>query len=523
MVMSREASTLRIETRSPSSLKPLYEYKIPEEYIFDLVKSLLAVKEMFAKQTQGGAPPMLQPIVVSADNYIIDGFKRVQAAIDLGWQEVPAIVAPIKCKENERTWNMCMGLRSALNDNRWAFAETKDKARAIRRNIVLFFAREFIRNLNEEAREELRRGLDLLANNRKLDDMPEAKELVGKLIAYVLAHTGIGPVTIRNDLLTIYRITDLREALFGEKEVDPLLLTIPASVAEEMHTKLPEDKKKELVDLVKQGKIEVKDLSAIVSTYAKMVQPPPQPVVAPEPQKEVQKQQATTKPTIAVAPKAQEVITSPPKSPSLRAQPQVVPRPSTPAPSPPPLPPSTQSAQHLTTPPIPSRPQQPLPPMREPTIEEVVEQSVAEKVSVTVSRMMLRDAWKVNEELYNKIRSGAISYRNVFILQPLRPVPENYLLLLWRFHLFLSDLSSNEKIVNALVDAFTNVPLPTSAVDAVPALLKYLCNAVGNLSKIDPEIDRLYGSELRVICGESSTSVLTRVLSIHNVKEVNRG
>ena len=513
--MSREASPLRIETRSPSSLKPLYEYKIPEEYIFDLVKSLLAVKEMFAKQSQGGAPPMLQPIVVSADNYIIDGFKRVQAAIDLGWQEIPAIVAPIKCRENERTWNMCMGLRAALNDNRWAFAETKDKARVIRRNIVLFFAREFIRNLNEEAKEELRRGLDVLANNKKLDDMPEAKELVGKLIAYVLAHTGIGPVTIRNDLLTIYRITDLREALFGEKEVDPLLLSIPASVAEEMHMKLPEDKKKELVDLVKQGKIEVKDLSAIVSTYAKMVQPPPQPVVAPEPQKEVQKrQEVTVKPTIVVAPKSQEVV-APPQPPSPQVQPPTMPRPSTPVPSPPP------PAQHVPQPtatPTPPKPQQLPPPMREPTIEEVVEQASAEKVSVTVSRMMLRDAWKANEELYNKVRSGAVSARNVFILQPLRPVPENYLLLLWRFHQFLTYLSSNEKVVNALIDAFTNVPLPASTVDAVPALLKYLCNAVGNLTKIDPEIDRLYGSELRVICGESPTSVLSRVLSIYNVK-----
>ena len=513
--MSREASPLRIETRSPSSLKPLYEYKILEEYIFDLVKSLLAVKEMFAKQSQGGAPPMLQPIVVSADNYIIDGFKRVQAAIDLGWQEIPAIVAPIKCRENERTWNMCMGLRAALNDNRWAFAETKDKARVIRRNIVLFFAREFIRNLNEEAKEELRRGLDVLANNKKLDDMPEAKELVGKLIAYVLAHTGIGPVTIRNDLLTIYRITDLREALFGEKEVDPLLLSIPASVAEEMHMKLPEDKKKELVDLVKQGKIEVKDLSAIVSTYAKMVQPPPQPVVAPEPQKEVQKrQEVMTKPAIVVAPKSQEVV-APPQPPSPQVQPPTMPRPSTPAPSPPP------SVQHVPQPtviPTPPKPQQLPPPMREPTIEEVVEQASAEKVSVTVSRMMLRDAWKANEELYNKVRSGAVSARNVFILQPLRPVPENYLLLLWRFHQFLTYLSSNEKVVNALIDAFTNVPLPASTVDAVPALLKYLCNAVGNLTKIDPEIDRLYGSELRVICGESPTSVLSRVLSIYNVK-----
>jgi len=156
--------------------------------------------------------------------------------------------------------------------------------------------------------------------------------------------------------------------------------------------------------------------------------------------------------------------------------------------------------------------------MREPTIEEVVEQASAEKVSVTVSRMMLRDAWKANEELYNKVRSGAVSARNVFILQPLRPVPENYLLLLWRFHQFLTYLSSNEKVVNALIDAFTNVPLPASTVDAVPALLKYLCNAVGNLTKIDPEIDRLYGSELRVICGESPTSVLSRVLSIYNVK-----
>ncbi|MCG2895064.1 MAG: ParB N-terminal domain-containing protein [Vulcanisaeta sp.] len=513
--MSREASPLRIETRSPSSLKPLYEYKIPEEYIFDLVKSLLAVKEMFAKQSQGGAPPILQPIVVSADNYIIDGFKRVQAAIDLGWQEIPAIVAPIKCRENERTWNMCMGLRAALNDNRWAFAETKDKARVIRRNIVLFFAREFIRNLNEEAKEELRRGLDVLANNKKLDDMPEAKELVGKLIAYVLAHTGIGPVTIRNDLLTIYRITDLREALFGEKEVDPLLLSIPASVAEEMHMKLPEDKKKELVDLVKQGKIEVKDLSAIVSTYAKMVQPPPQPVVAPEPQKEVQKrQEVMTKPAIVVAPKSQEVVVSP-QPPSPQVQSPTMPRPSTPAPS---LPPSAQHVSQPTATPTPPKPQQPPPPMREPTIEEVVEQASAEKVSVTVSRMMLRDAWKANEELYNKIRSGAVSVRNVFILQPLRPVPENYLLLLWRFHQFLTYLSSNEKVVNALIDAFTNVPLPASTVDAVPALLKYLCNAVGNLTKIDPEIDRLYGNELRVICGESPTSVLSRVLSIYNVK-----
>ena len=513
--MSREASPLRIETRSPSSLKPLYEYKIPEEYIFDLVKSLLAVKEMFAKQSQGGAPPMLQPIVVSADNYIIDGLKRVQAAIDLGWQEIPAIVAPIKCRENERTWNMCMGLRAALNDNRWAFAETKDKARVIRRNIVLFFAREFIRNLNEEAKEELRRGLDVLANNKKLDDMPEAKELIGKLIAYVLAHTGIGPVTIRNDLLTIYRITDLREALFGEKEVDPLLLSIPASVAEEMHMKLPEDKKKELVDLVKQGKIEVKDLSAIVSTYAKMVQPPPQPVVAPEPQKEVQKrQEVMTKPAIVVAPKSQEVV-APPQPPSPQVQPPTMPRPSTPAPSPPP---PVQHVPQPTATPTPPKPQQLPPPMREPTIEEVVEQASAEKVSVTVSRMMLRDAWKANEELYNKVRSGAVSARNVFILQPLRPVPENYLLLLWRFHQFLTYLSSNEKVVNALIDAFTNVPLPASTVDAVPALLKYLCNAVGNLTKIDPEIDRLYGSELRVICGESPTSVLSRVLSIYNVK-----
>jgi hypothetical protein len=156
--------------------------------------------------------------------------------------------------------------------------------------------------------------------------------------------------------------------------------------------------------------------------------------------------------------------------------------------------------------------------MREPTIEEVVEQVSAEKVSATVSRMMLRDAWKANEELYNKVKSGAVSARNVFILQPLRPVPENYLLLLWRFHQFLSYLSSNEKVVNALIDAFTNVPLPSSTVDAVPALLKYLCNAVGNLTKIDPEIDRLYSSELRVICGESPTSVLSRVLSIYNVK-----
>jgi hypothetical protein len=519
--MSREASPLRIEVRSPGSLKPLYEYKIPEEYIFDLMKSLLAVKEMFAKQVQGDTPPMLQPIVVSADNYIIDGFKRVQAAIDLGWQEVPVIVAPIKCKESERTWNMCMGLRAALNDNRWFFAETKDKARAIRRSIVLFFAKEFMRNLNEEGREELRRGLDVLANNGKLDDMPEAKELIGKLIAYILAHTGIGPVTIRNDLLTIYRITDLREALFSDKEVDPLLLTIPASVAEEMHTKLPDDKKKELVDLVKQGKIKVKDLSAVVATYAKMVQPPPQPVVASEPQKEVQKQQVTTKPVVVVAPKMQEVVTSQPQLPPPQAQPQAMPRPTTPPSSPPslpPTPPPTQHVQQSTTPPTPPKLQQSLPPMREPTIEEVVEQATAEKVSVTVSRMMLRDAWKVNEELYNKIKSGAVTARNVFILQPLRPVPENYLLLLWRFHQFLSELSSNEKIVNALVDAFTNVPLPTSTVDAVPALLKYLCNAVSNLSKIDPEINRLYGSELKVICGESSTSVLSRVLSIYSVK-----
>jgi hypothetical protein len=477
--MSREGSPLRVESRNPATLKPLYEYAIPEDQLFDLMKSLLAVREMFSKQLQGGAqPPMLQPIVVSQDDYVIDGFKRMQAAVNLGWQDVPAIVAPIKCRENERTWNMCMGLRTALNDNRWAFAETRDKARALRRSIVLFFAKEFIHNLDEERREMLRRGLDVLAANEKLDNEPEARELVSKLIAHVLAHTGIGPVTIRDDILTIYRIPDTRDELFGEKEAPPVLLAVPASTAEEIHTKLPEDKKQELINMVKQGKIEVKDLSAIVSTYAKTVQPPPQPVVAPQPQK-----QPVAKPTVVIAPKTQEVVTPQSQSPS-----QGAPRPSTP------------------------------PPMREPTIEEVVEQTVAEKVSDLVSKMMLNDAWRINEELYGRIKSGTISVRSVFILQPLRPVPENYLLLLWRFHQFLSDMSSNEKVVNALIDAFTNVPMPTSTVDAVPALLKYLCNAVGNLSKVDSEINRLYGNELRVICGDSPNSVMSKVLSMYSIQ-----
>jgi len=490
--MSREGSPLRVESRNPASLKPLYEYAIPEDQLFDLMKSLLAVREMFSKQSQGDAqPPMLQPIVVSQDDYVIDGFKRMQAAVNLGWQNVPAIIAPIKCKENERTWNMCMGLRTALNDNRWALAETRDKARALRRRIVLFFAKEFIRNLDEERREILRRGLDVLAANEKLDNEPEARELVSKLIAHVLAHTGIGPVTIRDDILTIYRIPDTRDELFGEKEAPPVLLAVPASTAEEMHTKLPEDKKQELVDMVKQGKIEVKDLSAIVSTYAKTVQPPPQPVVPPQPQK-----QPVAKPTVVVAPKTQEVVTPQPPA-------QGAPRPSTPTPPQPVAPP---------------KPQQPPLPMREPTIEEVVEQTVAEKVSDSVSKMMLNDAWRINEELYGRIRSGTINERGVFILQPLRPVPENYLLLLWRFHQFLSDMSSNEKVVNALIDAFTNVPMPTSTVDAVPALLKYLCNAVGNLSKVDSEINRLYGNELRVICGDSPNSVMSKVLSMYSIQ-----
>jgi hypothetical protein len=502
--MSREGSPLRVEARNPASLKPLYEYAIPEDQLFDLMKSLLAVREMFSKQSQGGTqPPMLQPIVVSQDDYVIDGFKRMQAAVNLGWQDVPAIVAPIKCKENERTWNMCMGLRTALNDNRWALAETRDKARALRRRIVLFFAKEFIRNLDEERRETLRRGLDVLAANEKLDNEPEARELVSKLIAHVLAHTGIGPVTIRDDILTIYRIPDTRDELFGEKEAPPVLLAVPASTAEEMHTKLPEDKKQELIDMVKQGKVEVKDLSAIVSTYAKTVQPPPQPVVAPQPQK-----QPVAKPTVVVAPKTQEVVTPQPQSPS-----QGAPRPST-------LPPPQPVQQPVTTP----KPQQFPPPMREPTIEEVVEQTVAEKVSDSVSKMMLSDAWRINEELYGRIKSGIISVRNVFILQPLRPVPENYLLLLWRFHQFLTDMSSNEKVVNALIDAFTNVPTPTSTVDAVPALLRYLCNAVGNLSKVDSEINRLYGNELRVICGDSPNSVMSKVLSMYSIqKKVSRG
>ena len=490
--MSREGPSLRVEARNPASLKPLYEYAIPEDQLFDLMKSLLAVREMFSKQSQGDAqPPMLQPIVVSQDDYVIDGFKRMQAAVNLGWQDVPAIVAPIKCRENERTWNMCMGLRTALNDNRWALAETRDKARALRRRIVLFFAKEFIRNLDEERREILRRGLDVLAANEKLDNEPEARELVSKLIAHVLAHTGIGPVTIRDDILTIYRIPDTRDELFGEKEAPPVLLAVPASTAEEMHTKLPEDKKQELVDMVKQGKIEVKDLSAIVSTYAKTVQPPPQPVVAPQPQK-----QPVAKPTVVVAPKTQEVVTPQPPA-------QGAPRSSTPIPP-----------QPVATP----KPQQPPLPMREPTIEEVVEQTVAEKVSDSVSKMMLNDAWRINEELYGRIRSGTINVRSVFILQPLRPVPENYLLLLWRFHQFLSDMSSNEKVVNALIDAFTNVPMPTSTVDAVPALLKYLCNAVGNLSKVDSEINRLYGNELRVICGDSPNSVMSKVLSMYSIQ-----
>jgi hypothetical protein len=498
--MSREGSPLRVESRNPASLKPLYEYAIPEDQLFDLMKSLLAVREMFSKQTQEVAqPPMLQPIVVSQDDYVIDGFKRMQAAVNLGWQNVPAIVAPIKCRENERTWNMCMGLRTALNDNRWAFAETRDKARAVRRSIVLFFAKEFIRNLDEERREILRRGLDVLAANEKLDNEPEARELVSKLIAHVLAHTGIGPVTIRDDILTIYRIPDTRGELFGEKEAPPVLLAVPASTAEEMHTKLPEDKKQELINMVKQGKIEVKDLSAIISTYAKTVQPPPQPVVTPQPQK-----QAVAKPTVVVAPKAQEVVTSQPQSP-----PQGAPRPSTPPPPQPVAPPKPQLSP---------------PPMREPTIEEVVEQTVAEKVSDSVSKMMLNDAWRINEELYGRIKSGTISVRSVFILQPLRPVPENYLLLLWTVHHFFSNMSSNEKVVNALIDAFTNVPMPTSTVDAVPALLKYLCNAVGNLSKIDSEINRLYGNELRVICGDSPNSVMSKVLSMYSIqKRVSSG
>jgi hypothetical protein len=496
--MSREGSSLRVESRNPASLKPLYEYAIPEDQLFDLMKSLLAVREMFSKQSQGDAqPPMLQPIVVSQDDYVIDGFKRMQAAVNLGWQNVPAIIAPIKCRENERTWNMCMGLRTALNDNRWALAETRDKARALRRRIVLFFAKEFIRNLDEERREILRRGLDVLAANEKLDNEPEARELVSKLIAHVLAHTGIGPVTIRDDILTIYRIPDTRDELFGEKEAPPVLLAVPASTAEEMHTKLPEDKKQELINMVKQGKIEVKDLSAIVSTYAKTVQPPPQPVVPPQPQK-----QPVAKPTVVVAPKTQEVVTPQPPA-------QGAPRPSTPTPP-----------QPVATP----KPQQPPLPMREPTIEEVVEQTVAEKVSDSVSKMMLNDAWRINEELYGRIRSGTINVRSVFILQPLRPVPENYLLLLWRFHQFLSDMSSNEKVVNALIDAFTNVPMPTSTVDAVPALLKYLCNAVGNLSKVDSEINRLYGNELRVICGDSPNSVMSKVLSMYSIqKKVSSG
>ena len=491
--MSREGSPLRVEARNPASLKPLYEYAIPEDQLFDLMKSLLAVREMFSKQSQGGAqPPMLQPIVVSQDDYVIDGFKRMQAAVNLGWQDVPAIIAPIKCRENERTWNMCMGLRTALNDNRWALAETRDKARALRRRIVLFFAKEFIRNLDEERREILRRGLDVLAANEKLDNEPEARELVSKLIAHVLAHTGIGPVTIRDDILTIYRIPDTRDELFGEKEAPPVLLAVPASTAEEMHTKLPEDKKQELINMVKQGKIEVKDLSAIVSTYAKTVQPPPQPVVAPQPQK-----QPVAKPTVVVAPKTQEVVTPQPPA-------QGAPRPST---SPPPQPVA------------PPKLQQSPPPMREPTIEEVVEQTVAEKVSDSVSKMMLNDAWRINEELYSRIKSGTISVRNVFILQPLRPVPENYLLLLWTVHHFFSNMSSNEKVVNALIDAFTNVPMPTSTVDAVPALLKYLCNAVGNLSKIDSEINRLFGNELRVICGDSPNSVMSKVLSMYSIQK----
>jgi hypothetical protein len=491
--MSREGSPLRVEARNPASLKPLYEYAIPEDQLFDLMKSLLAVREMFSKQSQGDAqPPMLQPIVVSQDDYVIDGFKRMQAAVNLGWQDVPAIVAPIKCKENERTWNMCMGLRTALNDNRWALAETRDKARALRRSIVLFFAKEFIRNLDEERREILRRGLDVLAANEKLDNEPEARELVSKLIAHVLAHTGIGPVTIRDDILTIYRISDTKGELFGEKEAPPVLLAVPASTAEEMHTKLPEDKKQELINMVKQGKVEVKDLSAIVSTYAKTVQPPPQPVVAPQPQK-----QPVAKPIVVVAPKTQEVVTPQPPA-------QGAPRPSTPPPPQPVAPP---------------KPQQPPPPMREPTIEEVVEQTATEKVSDSVSKMMLNDAWRINEELYGRIRSGTISVRNVFILQPLRPVPENYLLLLWTAHHFFSNMSNNEKVVNALIDAFTNVPMPTSTVDAVPALLRYLCNAVGNLSKVDSEINRLYGNELRVICGDSPNSVMSKVLSMYSIQK----
>jgi hypothetical protein len=498
--MSREGSPLRVEARNPASLKPLYEYAIPEDQLFDLMKSLLAVREMFSKQSHEGAqPPMLQPIVISQDDYVIDGFKRMQAAVNLGWQNVPAIVAPIKCRENERTWNMCMGLRTALNDNRWALAETRDKARAVRRSIVLFFAKEFIRNLDEERREILRRGLDVLAANEKLDNEPEARELVSKLIAHVLAHTGIGPVTIRDDILTIYRIPDTRGELFGEKEAPPVLLAVPASTAEEMHTKLPEDKKQELINMVKQGKIEVKDLSAIVSTYAKTVQPPPQPVVAPQPQK-----QPVAKPTVVVAPKTQEVVTPQPQSPT-----QGAPRPSTPSPPQPVAPP---------------KPQQSPPPMREPTIEEVVEQTVAEKVSDSVSKMMLNDAWRINEELYGRIKSGTISVRNVFILQPLRPVPENYLLLLWTVHHFFSNMSSNEKVVNALIDAFTNVPMPTGTVEAVPALLKYFCNAVGNLSKVDSEVNRLYGNELRVICGDSPNSVMSKVLSMYSIqKKVTSG
>jgi hypothetical protein len=495
--MSREGSPLRVETRNPASLKPLYEYAIPEDQLFDLMKSLLAVREMFSKQSQGGAqPPMLQPIVVSQDDYVIDGFKRMQAAVNLGWQDVPAIVAPIKCKENERTWNMCMGLRIALNDNRWAIAETKDKARIVRRSIVLFFAKDFIRNLDEERRGILRKGLDVLAADEKLDNEPEARELVSKLIAHILAHTGIGPVTIRDDILTIFRISDTKEALFSEKEVPTMLLAVPASTAEEMYKKLPEDKRQELINMVKQGKIPIKDLPAIVSTYAKTVQPPPQPVVTPQPQK-----QPVAKPTVVVAPKTQEVVTPQPPS-------QGAPRPSTP-PSPQPV------QQPVATP----KPQQSPPPMREPTIEEVVEQTVAEKVSDSVSRMMLNDVWKINEELYGRIKSGVVSVRNVFILHPLRPVPENYLLLLWRFHQFLSDMSSNEKVVNALIDAFTNVPTPTSTVDAVPALLRYLCNAVGNLSKIDSEINRLYGNELRVICGDSTNSVMSKVLSMYSIQK----
>jgi len=157
--------------------------------------------------------------------------------------------------------------------------------------------------------------------------------------------------------------------------------------------------------------------------------------------------------------------------------------------------------------------------MREPTIEEVVEQTVAEKVGDSVSKMMLNDVWRINEELYGRIKSGVVSVRNVFILHPLRPVPENYLLLLWTAHQFFSNMSSNEKIVNALIDAFTNVPMPTSTVDAVPALLRYLCNAVGNLSKIDTEINRLYGNELRVICGDSPNSVMSKVLSMYTIQK----